>query len=266
MADPNTIIFETVRPWLQAPGFNAPGRVEALNRACRDFLQVATGQSDAPAVVPVQAPASMTWEQFLAAITNTNAPALTPADYEAAAAKLGHGVTVAHMRASKKVEAPRGAYDDDGRPTNLFERHVFARNTSPKNRFNASHPAISGPAYGPGGYGAFSAQYGKLQQAFALDPNAACEACSWGAFQVLGENWADLGYESPIDMVVQLAKSEAAHLDSYVRFIQHNHLEDELAACKPNNPASCEPFVSRYNGPGFKRFNYHHNFAAALAA
>jgi hypothetical protein len=171
------------------------------------------------------------------------------------------------MKASKRVEAPRGAFDDKGRPSILFERHVFSRNTTPKGRFNASHPTLSAVrGYGRGGYGAFSAQYGKLQKAYALDPEAAFEACSWGAFQVLGENAVTLGYESARAMAVALAQSEAAHLDSYVRFIQVNGLADELGRCRAGDPDSCVPFVEAYNGTGFRNFSYHIKFAEALAS
>lgn len=258
----NKIIFDTVRPWLEAPGFAAPGRIESLNQACASFaaaLRALPAGAELQAISP-----AYSWQDLLAKLTNRNAPALTEADFAAAADMLGHGVTPKHMKASKKVEAPKGAFDDQGRPTILYERHVFARNTTPKGRFNATNPELSGGPYGPGGYGAFSAQYGKLERAFALDPIAAFEACSWGAFQVLGENAVELGYENAIDMALTLATSEAAHLDLYVRYVRFHGLADELGACRPGAPNSCIPFVERYNGPAYARFNYHKNFAAAL--
>lgn len=218
-----------------------------------------------PAPTFAPAPAVLPWADMLAKITNRTAAALTDADYARAANELGHGVTPRHMKASKKVEAPRGAFDDDGRPSILFERHVFARNTVPKGRFNASYPNLSAVGgYGPGGYGAFSAQYGKLERAYALDPEAAFEGCSWGAFQVLGENAASLGYESARDMACQLATSEAAHLDSYVRFLKVNQLADKLGRCRAGEPDTCIPFVEGYNGHGFRAFSYHVKFAEAL--
>jgi len=205
------------------------------------------------------------WPDMLAAITNLKAAAITIDDYMVAAEKLGHGVTVQHMKASKIVEAPRGAFDTEGRPSILYERHVFCRNTMPKGLYNAKHPDLSAlRGYGPGGYGKFSAQYAKLERAYTLDPDAAFEACSWGAFQVLGENAEALGYSSARDMAIELARSEAAHLDSYVRFIQVNGLADELARCRAGDPDSCIPFVEAYNGTGFRSFNYHVKFAEAL--
>ena len=199
---------------------------------------------------------------MFAALTNLRAPALTDADIIAVADDLK--VNPAIIRAVRKVEAPRGPFDDEGRPSILYERHVFHRNTAPPGLFSERNTTLSASkGYGPGGYGAFSAQYDRLAAACALDPHAAFEACSWGAFQVLGENWEALEYASPFDMALALTTSEAAHLDSFSRFVKANDLEDELRACKPGDPESCIPFVSRYNGPGFRAFNYHIKLAQA---
>jgi hypothetical protein len=247
--------------------FNTQDKVDILDKGISESLYlIAQGESTPrPEPVPIVTLDGLAWPQMLELITNPRAPALTDADFQRAADELGHGVTPRHMKASKEVEAPRGAFDDKGRPSILYERHVFSRNTVPKGRFNATHPDLSAlKGYGRGGYGAFGAQYGKLQRAYALDPEAAFEACSWGAFQVLGENATALGYASARAMAVELAASEAAHLDSYVRFIRANNLADELGRCRAGDPDSCIPFVSAYNGSGFRAFSYHVKFADAL--
>jgi hypothetical protein len=251
--------------------FNEQWKVDLLDAGINESLRLLGLDVAPPEPVVISPPApsdsldGLPWSVMLSMLTNTKAPALTDLDYEHAALELGHGVTPRHMRASKKVEAPRGAFDDNGRPSILYERHVFSRNTTPKGRFNATNPDLSAlKGYGPGGYGAFSAQYGKLERAYALDPEAAFEACSWGAFQVLGENATALGYESARAMAVELAKSEAAHLDSYVRFIKANDLASKLGRCRAGDPDSCIPFVSAYNGSGFRSFSYHVKFAEAL--
>lgn len=193
--------------------------------------------------------------RFLAFMSNPNPPVLTRADFEATALSLN--VPLYMVQAVNKVEAPRGPFDPSGRPTTLYERHVFARNCEPAGRFNIAVPDLSGGPYGRGGYGALSAQYAKLTRAMALDPHAALEACSWGAFQVLGENWEGCGYSSPWAMVKALVTGPAAHLDSFARFVRMKRLEDELRACRPGDPDSCIPFVQAYNGKGFREFNYH---------
>lgn len=254
--------------------FNEQGKVDILDTGITESLALIGVAAVAPGIIP-SAPAvppappsaldGLSWADMLALITNPQAVALTDEDYERAAAELGNGVTLKHMKASKKIEAPRGSFDDHGRPSILYERHVFSRNTHPKGRFNASHPLLSAlKGYGPGGYGSFGAQYDKLAAAYGLEAEAAFEACSWGAFQVLGENATALGYPSARALAVELAKSEAAHLDSYVRFIKVNGLADDLGRCRAGDPDSCIPFVEGYNGHGFRSFAYHIKFAEAL--
>ena len=200
---------------------------------------------------------------LFAKLSNRVAPGLTALDYQRAADRLG--VSVGHIRGVRKIEAPRGPFDDQGRPSILYERHKFRNNTDPVGRFNTSNPDLSGPAYGPGGYGPFSAQYDRLAAACALDPEAAFRACSWGAFQVLGENATALGYASTYDMAKGLVASEAAHLETFVRYVERNGLVDEFQACRAHDPRSCQPFVAGYNGPGYKQFHYDTKLAEAIA-
>ncbi|HEX8643049.1 MAG TPA: N-acetylmuramidase family protein [Allosphingosinicella sp.] len=213
--------------------------------------------------VPAGASAETFKQTLMQRLSNTNAPALSEEDYKQAAANLG--VPVKHIKAVRTVEVREDPFDDQGRPTILFERHIFAKHCVPAGRFNASNPAISGGPYGKGNYGSKASQYEKLAAACALDPEAAFRACSWGAFQVLGQNAVDLGYGSAVAMGFALTKSEAAHLDCFLRFLKVNKLVDELQACRAGDPASCVPFVKKYNGSGYATFSYHKKLAAALA-
>ena len=197
---------------------------------------------------------------LFAALSNRRAPALTEGDLERVAAELG--VAPAVIRAVRKVEAPRGPFDDQGRPSILYEKHVFSRNTG--RMFDRHYPALSAPAWEPGTYGPYSGQYDKLADAIALAPEAAFKACSWGAFQVLGENARDLGYGTAINMAFTLRESEAAHLDSFARYVRVKGLVDELRQCEPGNSESCIPFVSRYNGSGYRKNRYHIKLAEAM--
>lgn len=198
-----------------------------------------------------------------AKLSNPHAPALTEADFKAAADRLG--VPVGYIKGVRKVEAPRGPFDADGKPSILYERHKFRNHTVPRGRFDHTNSALSGGPYGRGGYGAYSAQYDKLFDAIALDPHAAFNACSWGAFQVMGEHAEALGYVNSYGMAKSLVTGEAAHLETFVRYVEVFKLVDELRACRPGDPASCVPFVSRYNGKGYATFNYDVKFAAAIS-
>ncbi len=200
-----------------------------------------------------------TREALLAHLINKHAPGLTDAQVQQVADDLG--VSPKLIRAIRKVEAPRGAYDDDGRPSILYEKHVFGKVTG--HRFDASHPVLSSRKWQPGTYGTFAAQYGKLADACALDPDAAFQACSWGAFQILGTNAIALGYPSAFDMAIAMTKGELAHLESFIRFIKVNNLTALLRKCRPGDPTSCIPFVRAYNGEGYARNRYHIKLAEA---
>lgn len=280
MAHPRKALADLLRPRLKPPGFNDPAFLAAFDALldAGGMAQDDAAKGPAPGQKPcgrltvkglqkrLDVPATGVFDELsrtalFARLSNPRAPALTASDFEEAAAKLG--VQPGIMHAVRKVEAPRGPFDRDGRPTILFERHVFRRGCEPTGCFDASHPAISGKAYGRGGYGAHSIQYDKLADACALDPEAAFRACSWGAFQVLGENAVTLGYPSAFDMALELSTSEAAHLDSFVRFVVANKLVDALRKCRAGDPQSCIPFVRVYNGPAYATFSYHAKLAEA---
>lgn len=180
-------------------------------------------------------------------------PRLTNDDFCRAAKRLK--CEVASIKAFGEVESKREAFDANGFPTILFERHKFYKYATNRKEWAKEHPDICNPV--AGGYGTYASQKPKFDKAFALDPHAAMMSCSWGMFQVMGFNWKDLGYASVDDFVDQMKSGEAAHLDSFVRYILVNHLDDELRAKDWNTLAL------RYNGSDYKKNNYHVKLPAA---
>lgn len=191
---------------------------------------------------------------IIAAFTNTNASAISDQQIETMAASLG--CTAKQIRAVAKVESGGGAYDGQGRPKLLFERHLFHRLTKGRLRITS----YSNPA--PGGYKEDS--WEKLTLAASRDVNAAFSSASWGKFQVLGLHWLELGYHSPIDMAWSTVLSEASHYEMLARFIEHNGLKDELRALS-TDPVTCRPFARKYNGPGFAKYSYDIKLSKAMA-
>lgn len=170
---------------------------------------------------------------------------LNDADFRAAAAALA--CEAAAIEAVARVETKREAWDDQGRPTILFERHYFSRLS--RRQFDASHPDISNP--NQGGYGRFSEQYPKLRRAAILDEQAALKSASWGAFQIMGANHVAAGYQTVDAFVSAMMRSERAHLQAFVSFI----LDDNrlLRAIRARNWTT---FARIYNGPGYARNAY----------
>ena len=179
---------------------------------------------------------------------------LSETDYAQAATDLG--VEVAAIKAVAEVETAGEAFDDMGRPRILYERHYFHRFTS--GRFDKSNPTLSNKS--AGGYGKFSAQYGKLEEAYKLDPTAALKSASWGRFQIMGSNHAAAGHATVQEFVDALARSEAAHLRAFVAFVGAN--ATMKAALQKKNWAA---FAKAYNGPGYAKNEYDTKMAAAYA-
>lgn len=198
-------------------------------------------------------------EQFLARYINKHAPAITEADIESAAQRLG--VTPAHIRMVRKVESGGKSFDDKGRPVILFEPHVFHRRTegqfSPAPYSYAKWNAKPYPK-------SFDGRWTQMADAAAMDEQAALESASWGLFQIMGYHWPELGYESAREFTVRMAASESEHLEALVRFIKRNGMAEKLRQCRRGDPASCRAFARAYNGPAFDKNRYAEKMAAAL--
>ncbi len=59
-----------------------------------------------------------------------------------------------------------------------------------------------------------------MEQAKQIDVDSALMSTSWGQFQVMGENWKQLGYASVQEFVEQQFASESYQLEAFIRFIE----------------------------------------------
>jgi hypothetical protein len=194
-------------------------------------------------------------DNYLTTLRRQNNDPLTRASFEEVAGRLGCEWEAA--AAVAEVESgPLGGFAADGRPVILFERHLFSRKTN--SRFDASHPNISNRT--PGGYPRTQAErWGQLELAYSLDPEAALQSASYGRFQVLGQNFANLGMANAHEYVSKLAKSEKDQLEAFEGFVRANGLADELQR------KDWAGFASRYNGPGYAANQYDTKMANAYA-
>lgn len=176
---------------------------------------------------------------------NTNARELTEEMYVGIAKSLN--CEVAAIKAVVITESKiTGPFDQKGRPTILYERHYFMALTNGK--YNASHPDISGPRYQH--YGKFSIQYERLNKAIELDRQAALKSASWGAFQIMGSNYATAGYSS-VESFVQGMNTLSGQVYAFVNHISRTPVL--LDALRTKNWAK---FACYYNGSGYKEKNY----------
>jgi len=226
-------------------GLEAPdGRIDPTGRTWRD-LQLPPESRPAPTPRP---PAG----RLATLLAPGSRTPLVTADFVAAAATLG--CTVPAIRAVAKVASWRTPFDGLGRPTILYERHLFHQLTG--GVFGAQHPDLSNPE--AGGYGTFASQYGKLERAYALDADAALKACAWGTFQILGLNHGDAGFATVADYVRAMCQSEGEHLRALVTLIRAN---PGMQLALRNRDWT--GFARRYHGPAYHKNNYDQRIADA---
>lgn len=182
----------------------------------------------------------------------------TPLDAASIAkAATAIGCDTKAVKAVWTVEAS-GAGFSQGLPKILFEGHIFSALT--KHAYDASHPGISYPHWDRTKYPATQAgRYAQLMEAVALDPDAAFEAASYGAFQILGENFKACGFNSAFEFVLAMCQTEGAQLLAFIGFVKTNHLDTAL---KTHNWAV---FAKGYNGSAYKANQYDTKLANAYA-
>ncbi|MBS7256357.1 N-acetylmuramidase family protein [Flavobacterium branchiicola] len=163
-----------------------------------------------------------------------------------AAASLLH-LTVEHILAVFEVESEGNAFRSNGDPKILFERHYFSALTN--GIYDQSNPDISNP--NQGGYGTYDEQLDKLARAFALNPEAAVKSASFGAFQIMGKNYAQAGYTNATAFYNDMtSRNLDKHLNAFANFIITNDLVGKL---QNNQWAN---FAAKYNGPQYKKNDY----------
>ena len=186
---------------------------------------------------------------------------LTDADFARAAKELN--VEVAAIRAVAEVEAAGAGVLPDGRPAILYEAHVFHKETAGKHSHAKDRRgvALSSPSWNRALYGATgAAQHARYEDARALDADAANKACSWGTFQILGQNHKVCGFDNSQDFVDAMWTGGAsAHLDAFVKFIKGNNLDGAL------RKKDWKTFARGYNGPAYAANAYDQKMANAYA-
>lgn len=184
-------------------------------------------------------------------------------DYIEAACELGCDVNV--IKAIAKVESGSiSGFDNKNRPKILYERHIFSKHTNKK--YDKSNADLSSSktyrvkhknvkltqcALDRDYYASSSEKnYERFAKAYSLNKEAAVMACSWGKFQILGENYKGCGYRNISTFLEDQVRSESGQLNTFIRFIKMKNLQKAL---KEKNWAE---IAKGYNGKYYKRYNY----------
>ena len=174
-------------------------------------------------------------------------------------AQLAHRIDVSedHFQAFINVESRARGFDREGRPFILNEPHVFYRNLSGAQRDEAVRKGLAYRKWGEKPYPkSQSARYEWLQAAMDINEDAALKSCSYGLSQVLGENFSVVGFANVQDMVRAFMRDEEEHVEAMMKFILANGIADDIRAER------WETVARVYNGPGYKKNNYHTKMAA----
>lgn len=189
-------------------------------------------------------------------------PDITLSADDVSSAALAINVEMAALRAVIEVECGQAGFIADGRPTILYEAHIFQRETGGRfaGRTDRHGVPLSVANWDKALYGASGAhQWERLEDAAKLDWPAAHRSCSWGLGQVMGFNHVIAGWPDIQGFVAAMEESAGRQLDAMCGFLKSNKLDAPL---RSHNWAA---FAKGYNGAGYAANQYDKKLAAAYA-
>lgn len=162
-------------------------------------------------------------------------------------------IETATVQAISKVESNGGGFLADGRPKILFEGHVFWKRLSinginPNDHVKGNEDILY-EKWDKSKYLGGIKEYDRLEKAKKIHYQAALESASYGAFQIMGFNYALCGFSS-VESFVKAMSDEASQLKAFATFLKSRGLSKHL---KEKN---WQGFAREYNGPAFKDNNY----------
>lgn len=182
---------------------------------------------------------------------------LKGSDYTKAAQRLN--VPELNIRAFGATEARGVGFLQNGKAKILFERHkMYSYLVKFKGKVFANEQMKKFPNLvntATGGYKGNEAEYTRLSLAKNIHEESALMSCSWGQFQIMGENWQDLGYKSVFDFVEQMQTSESLQLEAFIRFIETK--KGLLTALQKED---WDTVFRLYNGTAYKKLGYEAKF------
>lgn len=191
---------------------------------------------------------------------------LEPGDIGLAAKSVGLPTAALLAWLEVEVGARMRGFDDKNRPIILPERHRFYAElgAGPK-RARAVKEGLAYPKWGTKPYPkTMDDRYAMLERMSAIDEEAALDSTSVGLPQILGSNAEAAGSANAVAMFGHFKQSEKAQLDGMVSLLNNWGIVKSLRGKDLSKPASWEPAVSRYNGAGYKKNNYHVKIATAF--
>ena len=210
----------------------------------------------------------LTRSTFIMLFVNKKAEAITETQLLDIVKQLNDKDT-RRIKAVATVESGGSGWFSSGLPKILYERHLFTRFTNIVKEI----PGLGWIGYKThGGYSNdinnndIQDSWEKLSYAVCIDPDKAIQSISIGKFQVLGQWYKELGYNSPLDMLWDARDSELGHYRMLVGYIKNVANLQYAFLQLSTNPETCRNFAKGYNGPKYMNHNpgYHIRLARAL--
>ncbi|EZH73636.1 hydrolase [Aquimarina atlantica] len=175
------------------------------------------------------------------------------------------GLELAMVKAVNEIESNGKGFLVSGRPRILFEGHIFwkeleKRGVTPSQYVSEYTKNVLYKKWTKVHYKGGAGEYDRLEKAAGMsdDPafhEAAYSSASWGAFQIMGFHYLNLGFSSVDHFVSEMYDHEREHLNAFGKFIEATSFKGKklLDWIIEKNWAR---FAEGYNGPGYKKNKY----------
>lgn len=173
-------------------------------------------------------------------------------------------VSPASLLSLYEVESIGEGFLSNGKCVILFERHKFYSYVRTRlglkqaEDWKKSYPDLCHPVWDARYYSSQNGEWERLQRAMTLDATCALLSASWGVFQVMGFNYAMMGYPDVQNMVSDFQISEQNQLAAECKLLMAQpKLMTALRSLDFENIARI------YNGSAYKKNNYDSKLRAA---
>ncbi|MGD1869323.1 MAG: N-acetylmuramidase domain-containing protein [Neomegalonema sp.] len=176
---------------------------------------------------------------------------LTERDWDDAVERLGCEREALEAFVETEVGRKLSGFGRFGRVKALFMAHIFHTHTG--GQFDRSHPHLSVPRWTPELYGVPPhGVFEQIDEAMALDQEAAIKATSWGLLQIhpSQDHLHAMGLRAPIEMVDAFRKGEREQLMGAVDLLKAKGLDSALRS------HDWARLARVWNGPGYRKHNY----------
>lgn len=176
-----------------------------------------------------------------------------------------YGLELAAVKAVNQIESSGKGFLAFGKPRILFEGHVFwkelkKREIEPNSFLNSLSQDVLYEKWTKKYYRGGEGEYERMEKAAHISAlpgtkEAAYCSASWGAFQIMGYNYKNLGYNSIDAWVSAMNDHEREHLAAFGKFIAMKSISGKklIDWLKEKN---WEKFAEGYNGSGYKKNKY----------